>query len=374
MPGPTLVLLLLLLLSCIGLSSATATSRVHPVVTHAHRPQRARHDLRALRPLSTSAAPSPALTGRPTSGFATPLPGDVPVALAALLPLAAFALLGALAGGLPRRDPSPARWALQAASGTRAEEPTTERQERFGFGATATDSQAERQDLFNGIAPAYDLLNDALSLGQHRLWKLETVARSGARPGDRVLDLCCGSGDLALLLALRVGPQGAVTAADFAADMLRRGERRVTDPLRTPLRLLSAPIDWVQADALALPFPDESFDAATMGYGLRNVVSIPEALAELRRVLKPGGTAAILDFHRPSNGVVAAFQKQYLDSLVVPAATLAGLEREYRYIMPSLEAFPTGPEQVNLALAANFRSATHTEIAAGLMGCLVVQR
>eukprot|EP00667_Euglena_gracilis_P005503 EG_transcript_5539 len=245
---------------------------------------------------------------------------------------------------------------------------------QLGFGRSSSESSGERQALFNGIAPAYNLLNDVLSLGQHRLWKLQTVAFSEAAPGDHVLDLCCGSGDLALLLALRVGREGKVTAADFAADMLQQGQARAASPLALPLRLVSAPVDWVQADALALPFPANTFSAATMGYGLRNVVSIPDALQELRRVLRPAAKAAILDFHRPSNGVVAAFQRLYLDNLVVPAATVAGLQKEYQYIMPSLEAFPTGPEQEQLALAAGFRRAKHHELAAGLMGCLVVEK
>jgi demethylmenaquinone methyltransferase/2-methoxy-6-polyprenyl-1,4-benzoquinol methylase len=135
-----------------------------------------------------------------------------------------------------------------------------------------------------------------------------------------------------------------------------------------------APISWVEADALNLPFPDSHFDACTMGYGLRNVTDIPRCLQELRRVLKPAAKAAILDFHRPSNPNLRAFQQWYLNSLVVPAAKHYGLTEEYAYISPSLDRFPIGPEQVELAQKAGFASATHYPIVGGMMGVLVVTK
>lgn len=224
------------------------------------------------------------------------------------------------------------------------------------------------RDIFDRIAPVYDSLNDWLSLGQHRIWKQMTVKWSNAKPGDTCLDLCCGSGDLAQMLARRVGATGKVFGVDFSSAQLAIARQRL-QTLYPPI-----PIDWIQADALNLPFPDNHFDAATMGYGLRNVTDIPRALQQLHRVLKGGAKAAILDFHRPSNALTSSFQQWYLDNLVVPAAQKFGLTEEYAYISPSLDKFPIGSEQVQLALQAGFATATHYPIVGGTMGVLVVTK
>ena len=226
----------------------------------------------------------------------------------------------------------------------------------------------EIQALFNRIAPAYDTLNDGLSLGQHRVWKQMAVKWSDAQSGDRCLDLCCGSGDLARRLARQVGRTGSVTGLDFSVAQLAIAAERSCKSVQ-PLN-----ITWVEGDALNLPFESQQFDAATMGYGLRNLVDIPRSLSELHRVLKPGAKAAILDFHRPSSAWVRAFQQWYLANLVVPMADSLNLKQEYAYIMPSLERFPTGSEQVALAHQAGFAQAVHYPIAAGIMGVLVVQK
>ena len=221
--------------------------------------------------------------------------------------------------------------------------------------------------IFDRIAPVYDQMNDRLSLGQHRIWKQMTVKWSKAKLGDTCLDVCCGSGDLALRLARSVGATGKVYGADFAVAQLEIAKQRALKQYPHP------PITWVEADALELPFADNYFDAATMGYGLRNVTDIPRSLEELYRVLKPGATAAILDFHRPNNTFLSSFQQWYLDNLVVPMAQNLGLTEEYAYISPSLDRFPTGREQVKLANNAGFLS-THYPIANGMMGVLVVKK
>ena len=192
------------------------------------------------------------------------------------------------------------------------------------------------------------------------------VGWSGARPGQVCLDLCCGSGDLALILAQRVGRTGQVYGVDFAADQLAVAQ------LRSQSAYLPTPIHWTLADALNLPFTDASFDAATMGYGLRNLTDIQQGLQELRRVLKPGARAAILDFHRPPSGWQQQLQQWYLDGVVVPTAERCGLKEEYAYIAPSLDRFPQGPTQVELAIQAGFSQATHYPIVGGMMGVLVV--
>ncbi|HAJ58339.1 MAG TPA: bifunctional demethylmenaquinone methyltransferase/2-methoxy-6-polyprenyl-1,4-benzoquinol methylase UbiE [Cyanobacteria bacterium UBA8543] len=226
---------------------------------------------------------------------------------------------------------------------------------------------SEIRDLFDRIAPVYDQLNNSLSLGQHRVWKLMAVKWSAPQPGDICLDLCCGSGDLAQLLARQVGAAGQVYGVDFSPAQLAIAHQRVERLYPPP------PIRWIEADALDLPFEDNYFNCATMGYGLRNVTDIPRCLSQLYRVLKPGAKAAILDFHRPTQQPLRAFQQWYLDTIVVPAAQQLGLSEEYAYITPSLERFPTGPEQVELAQKAGF-TATHYPIAIGMMGVLVLTK
>lgn len=232
-----------------------------------------------------------------------------------------------------------------------------------------THSQAQEiQTLFNRIAPAYDRLNDWLSLGQHRIWKQMAVKWSGASEGAVCLDVCCGSGDLARRLARQVGTSGKVYGVDFSAAQLAVADQHT----RNSVQPLS--VAWVEGDALDLPFADNHFDAATMGYGLRNVLDIPRSLAELHRVLKPGAKAAILDFHRPSSASVRLFQQWYLDTIVVPVAESLGLKQEYAYISPSLDRFPTGAEQADLARQAGFVNVVHYPIAGGIMGVLVAQK
>lgn len=224
------------------------------------------------------------------------------------------------------------------------------------------DKAQEIRDLFDRIAPVYDQLNSTLSLGQHKVWKLMAVKWSGAKPGDACLDVCCGSGDLALLLAQRVGAAGKVTGVDFSTEQLAIARQR------------NPKITWQTGDALNLPCTDASFDAVTMGYGLRNVIDISQALKELHRVLKPGAIAAILDFNRTESPLVRAFQQWYLDNVAVPTATRFGMTEEYAYIAPSLDRFPTGSEQINLAKAVGFSAVTHYPIAGGTMGVLVASK
>jgi demethylphylloquinol methyltransferase len=229
---------------------------------------------------------------------------------------------------------------------------------------SSTPQSAEIQAIFNRIAPTYDPLNESLSLGLHRIWKQMAVKWSEAKPGSVCLDVCCGSGDVAMRLARQVGKTGQVYGVDFAAAQLAIAAQRSAH----------LPITWLEGDALHLPFPDQQFDAATMSYGLRNVVDILASLQELCRVLKPGAKVAILDFHRPQNPLFRNFQQWYLDQFVVPTAQRFGLREEYAYISPSLDRFPTGSQQVQLALQAGFSGAVHYPIAGGMMGVLVAQK
>ncbi|MBW4699963.1 MAG: bifunctional demethylmenaquinone methyltransferase/2-methoxy-6-polyprenyl-1,4-benzoquinol methylase UbiE [Aphanocapsa lilacina HA4352-LM1] len=220
------------------------------------------------------------------------------------------------------------------------------------------------QNIFNAIAPVYDRINDRMSFGLHRVWKKMAVRWSGCGPGDTVLDLCCGTGDLAFLLARRVGVEGTVWGVDFAAAQLAQARRRDRE----------GRVRWLEADALDLPFDDDSFDAVTQGFGLRNVVDIPACFAQLRRVLKPGGRAVILDLHAPADAGWRAFQRWYLEGRVTALGRAQGLEAEYAYIAPSLECFPKGDEQVRLARQAGFSQVLHYPLIGGTVGVLVVSK
>lgn len=233
---------------------------------------------------------------------------------------------------------------------------------------TVNPSAAEIEAIFNRIAPVYDRLNDRLSFGQHRIWKLMAVKWSEAELGDDALDVCCGSGDLALLLAKKVGNRGKVTGLDFASEQLAIAKQRQI------VKCPTVEMDWIEGDALSLPFADNRFDCATMGYGLRNVTDISLSLQELLRVLKPGAKAAILDFHRPSAGYMQAFQQWYLGNIVVPTARSMGLTEEYAYINPSVERFPIGTEQVKLADSVGYTQAVHYPLMGGMMGILVLTK
>ncbi|GKV14546.1 hypothetical protein SLEP1_g25403 [Rubroshorea leprosula] len=228
----------------------------------------------------------------------------------------------------------------------------------------------DRQALFSRIAPVYDNLNDLLSLGQHRIWKRMAVSWSGAKKGDSVLDLCCGSGDLAFLLSEKVGTNGKVTGLDFSKEQLSIASSRQYMRLKACYKN----IEWVEGDALDLPFSDCYFDAITMGYGLRNVYDKRQAMHEIFRVLKPGSRASILDFNKSTQPYTTLFQEWMIDNVVVPVAMAYGLEEEYEYLKSSIREFLTGEELEKLALEAGFSNAKHYEISGGLMGNLVARR
>jgi demethylmenaquinone methyltransferase/2-methoxy-6-polyprenyl-1,4-benzoquinol methylase len=223
------------------------------------------------------------------------------------------------------------------------------------------DAAAVRQ-LFEAAAPRYDQLNDLLSLGLHRLWKRQAIAWVNPRPGQRCLDLCCGTGDLALLLAARVRPGGQVIGIDAAAAPLELAAARAW---RQPW----LPVQWQQGDAQATGLPSAWADGAVMAYGLRNLADPAAGLAELRRLLRPGGRAAVLDFNRPGAGA-ARFQQSYLRRVVVPAARRVGLEQHYAYLEASLAGFASGSRQELLAQRAGFAQVRHRPLAGGLMGLL----
>ena len=223
------------------------------------------------------------------------------------------------------------------------------------------------RDLFDRIAPAYDRLNDVLSLGLHRLWKRQAIHWLQPRPGQRLLDLCCGTGDLALVMAEKVRPGGLVLGLDAAEAPLQQARLRARSQPWLPL-------EFRQADALATGLADGWADGAVMAYGLRNLADPLAGLVEMRRLLRPGARAAVLDFNRPADpsGATARFQRLYLRQLVVPLARRAGMEAQYAYLEDSLARFPLAAEQEQLALQAGFAQARHSLLAGGQMGLLLL--
>lgn len=243
-------------------------------------------------------------------------------------------------------------------------------------GTVASPTPEEIRALFDRIAPVYDQLNDWLSLGQHRIWKKMAVKWSAPHPGATCVDLCCGTGDLTQILARQVGAQGQIYGVDFSPEQLAIAQSRpkTWNYENANGHRQCGCITWLEADVLNLPFEDDMFDAVTMGYGLRNVVSIPRCLQEIYRVLKPGCKAAILDLHQPENSWLQAFQQWYLQTIVVPVASQFSLTEEYAYLRPSLTRFPTGSEQAILGCQAGFSQATHYPIAGSTMGVLVLTK
>jgi demethylmenaquinone methyltransferase/2-methoxy-6-polyprenyl-1,4-benzoquinol methylase len=204
--------------------------------------------------------------------------------------------------------------------------------------------------MFDRIAPVYDPMNRAMSAGLDRRWR-EATARAVVMPGDRVLDACCGTGDLALA---DVQAGGRVTGVDFSPRMLQRAARK------------SDAIEWLEADALALPFADASFDAVTVGFGVRNLADLEGGLRELRRVLEPGGRIGVLEITRP-HGLAAPFYRLWFDGLVPVAGKLLPGGSAYTYLPASVRRFPGAEELAELLHAAGFDDVAWRLFAGGIV-------
>jgi len=204
--------------------------------------------------------------------------------------------------------------------------------------------------MFDRIAPVYDAMNRTMTAGLDRRWRAET-ARAVISPGDRVLDACCGTGDLAIA-AQRVG--GRVTGVDFSQRMLERARGK------------SDAVEWIEGDALALPFGEASFDAATVGFGARNLDDLEGGLRELRRVLRPGGRVGILEITRP-HGVLRPFYKLWFDGLVPLAGKLLPGGAAYTYLPASVRRFPEANELSELMQATGFEQVRYRLFAGGIV-------
>ncbi len=211
---------------------------------------------------------------------------------------------------------------------------------------TPGDQRAARvNDLFAAIARRYDLLNDLQSFGWHRRWKRRVAELAGVPPGGRALDLCCGTGDIAFALARR---GAVVTGLDFSRKMLEVAESR---RLKNPKSNAQNPV-FIQGDAQQVPFPDSTFDAVTVGYGLRNLASWEKGLAEMHRAARPGARLIVLDFGKPANAV---WRKLYFGHLRCSVPLIGwlfcGNADAYAYILESLQHYPA-----QLAVAERMRA------------------
>lgn len=233
----------------------------------------------------------------------------------------------------------------------------------FGFEeVTPQEKTARVRQVFESVAGRYDLMNDLMSLGLHRWWKQRALAAARVRPGQRVLDLAGGSGDLTLGLARRVGPGGEVVLADINRSMLEVGRDRVLE------HGLVEGVRVVQANAENLPFPQRYFDCATMAFGLRNVTFKARALEELHRVLKPGGRLLVLEFsHVQAPGLTRLYDAYSLHILPRLGRLVANDEASYRYLAESIRRHPPQDVLLGMLEAAGFERCRYHNLAAGIV-------
>jgi demethylmenaquinone methyltransferase/2-methoxy-6-polyprenyl-1,4-benzoquinol methylase len=191
--------------------------------------------------------------------------------------------------------------------------------------------------MFDRIAGVYDLMNSAMTAGLHHQWRERAVDRAEVGPGGDALDVCCGTGDLALALRRRIGPDGRVVGCDFSEPMLQLAREKSGE------EGLAVEFGW--ADALDLPYGDESFDAVTIGFGARNLADLERGLAEMTRVLRPGGRLVILEITRPRREPLSSFYSLWFDRLVPVLGAVAGDQDAYSYLPESVRSFPE-PEEL----------------------------
>ena len=248
--------------------------------------------------------------------------------------------------------------------------PLTIEQSPAGHHAPAVDKSGGRvRGMFAEIAPRYDLGNRLLSGGIDVLWRRTTVHRAPPPPpGGAILDVCTGTGDLALAYARAAGPQVRVVAGDFCRPMLDRGAEKA--------RRSGLPVEWVEADAMDLPFPAAAFDLVTVAFGLRNIADTARGLAEMARVCKPGGTLAILEFSLPTNAAVRGFYLWYFRRVLPAVGNAVARNRSdaYTYLNRSVEEFPSGERLATLIRAAGFDRVEMVPLTLGIATLSICRR
>lgn len=238
-----------------------------------------------------------------------------------------------------------------------------EEQTHFGFKQVAKDQKESMvADVFHSVAAKYDVMNDLMSLGIHRIWKRYTIDCSGIRPGQKVLDLAGGTGDLAAKFSRIVGETGQVTLADINHSMLMVGKEKLTN-----MGIMSN-LNYVQANAEALPFPDNHFDLVTMAFGLRNVTEKLNALASIYRVLKPGGRLLVLEFSKPSSEMLSKIYDTYSFHLLPKMGKLVANDSEsYQYLAESIRMHPDQETLEGMMKEVGFEQTSYTNLTGGIV-------
>jgi demethylmenaquinone methyltransferase/2-methoxy-6-polyprenyl-1,4-benzoquinol methylase len=236
-------------------------------------------------------------------------------------------------------------------------------QTHFGFKQVAKDQKESMvADVFHSVAAKYDVMNDLMSLGIHRIWKRYTIDCSGIRPGQKVLDLAGGTGDLAAKFSRIVGETGQVTLADINHSMLMVGKEKLTN-----MGIMSN-LNYVQANAEALPFPDNHFDLVTMAFGLRNVTEKLNALASIYRVLKPGGRLLVLEFSKPSSEMLSKIYDTYSFHLLPKMGKLVANDSEsYQYLAESIRMHPDQETLEGMMKEVGFEQTSYTNLTGGIV-------
>ena len=214
--------------------------------------------------------------------------------------------------------------------------------------------------MFDRIAGVYDLMNTAMTAGMHHRWRQRAADRAELGPGDAALDVCCGTGDLAIELAARVGPEGTVVGCDFSEPMLELARRKAGDRELSQVRF-----EW--ADALELPYPDGAFDAVTVGFGARNLADLDGGLRELARVLRPGGRLVILEITQPRRPPLSTFYSLWFDRIVPVLGTIAGDRGAYSYLPESVKRFPSPLGLAELMESAGLERIRYLLLAGGII-------
>ena len=233
----------------------------------------------------------------------------------------------------------------------------------FGYQTVPVEEKAQRvAGVFHSVASRYDLMNDLMSGGVHRLWKRFTIEMSGVRSGQQVLDIAGGTGDLAMRFSRLVGPQGQVVLADINDSMLNVGRDKLLD------HGISGNLEFVQADAQYLPFADNTFDCITIAFGLRNVTDKARALRSMLRVLKPGGRALVLEFSKPTNPLLAKAYDAYSFGVLPRMGSLvAGDSESYRYLAESIRMHPDQETLKEMMVEADFDRCTYHNLTGGVV-------